>query len=443
MIGRASYNTEKTTPAGTTDAILREELCVPSVEATMAGQAVRARTKYKETPGLASWLIKSRPPPGATTGAWPGTMETKAKGVSDWFGLTAPAADWQTQPAHLQSKANKTVATMGDFPDAFKEAAAAGPMNAATFDAAAASTSKIDGRRMRMLANEQHFRRTTCPTTNTYAMSGLRQSAKAFLLLAGLHPTLATGFHYLATARHGTFQTWQQVRKQHGRNPAKYQIGSDMAAEGCPCCNNANVADSLGHFIFECDNLQLKQIRADLRIKEFATQLTAEVTRQQQNRTNNSSSTTTATSTNSQPGPAPHVRGGTRVTRSAATSQADTMATLLIGGRLNLQSTGSTAATSTSQPLSVFDLRNWQQVKGNAEHAALKAAADKALDYPLFSQQATPGKKKKKLKKVQSEHPLFESSTVLLARYLQAGIGIRSKLFWKSASSQRSNVGQS
>ena len=90
-----------------------------------------------------------------------------------------------------------------------------------------------------------------------------------------------------------------------------------------------------------------------------------------------------------------------------------------------------------------YDLRNWQQVKGNAEHAALKAAADKALDYPLFSQQATPGKKKKKLKKVQSEHPLFESSTVLLARYLQAGISIRSKLFWKSASSQRSNVGQS
>ena len=97
---------------------------------------------------------------------------------------------------------------------------------------------------MRMLANEQHFRRTTCPTTNTYAMSGLRQSAKAFLLLAGLHPTLATGFHHLATARHGTFQTWQQVRKQHTRNPTKYQIGSTMAAEGCPCCNNANVARS-------------------------------------------------------------------------------------------------------------------------------------------------------------------------------------------------------
>ena len=62
---------------------------------------------------------------------------------------------------------------------------------------------------------------------------------------------------------------------------------------------------------------------------------------------------------------------------------------------------------------------NWQ-VKGNAEHAALKAAlkaaADKAPDYPLFSQQATPGKKTKKLKKVQSEHPLFESSTVPPAR---------------------------
>ena len=58
----------------------------------------------------------------------------------------------------------------------------------------------------------------------------------------------------------------------------------------------------------------------------------------------------------------------------------------------------------------IHDLRNWQQVKGNADHAALKAAADKALDYQLFSQHATctPSKKKKKKKKVQSEHPPFE-----------------------------------
>jgi hypothetical protein len=95
-----------------------------------------------------------------------------------------------------------------------------------------------------------------------------------------------------------------------------------------------------------------------------------------------------------------------------------------------------------SQPISVFDLRNWQQVKGNADHATLKSAADKALDYQLFSEHAVPGKKKK-MKKVQSENPLFESSTVLLARYLQAGIRIRSQLFWKAASSQRRNAGHS
>jgi len=112
------------------------------------------------------------------------------------------------------------------------------------------------------------------------------------------------------------------------------------------------------------------------------------------------------------------------------------MATLLIGRRLNTQSTGSTAATTTSQPISVFDLRNWQQVKGNANHAALKEAADKALDYQLFQQ-------KKKKKKIQIEHPLFESSTVLLARYLQLGFQIRSNVFWKNSASRRSNVGQS
>lgn len=48
--------------------------------------------------------------------------------------------------------------------------------------------------------------------------------------------------------------------------------------------------------------------------------------------------------------------------------------------------------------------------------------------------------KKKKKKKVQTENPLFESSTVLLARYLQLGIKIRSKLFWNTNLSQRRNV---
>ena len=49
----------------------------------------------------------------------------------------------------------------------------------------------------------------------------------------------------------------------------------------------------------------------------------------------------------------------------------------------------------------------------NTNHAALKEAADKALDYQLFSKYAASGKKKKKKKKVQTENPLFESSTVL------------------------------
>ena len=70
------------------------------------------------------------------------------------------------------------------------------------------------------------------------------------------------------------------------------------------------------------------------------------------------------------------------------------MATLRhIGGRLDPQNTGSTAATPSSPTSTVFDLRNWQHVKGNTDHAALKAAVDKVLS-------STTTRKKK----VQSEH---------------------------------------
>ena len=188
-------------------------------------------------------------------------------------------------------------------------------------------------------------------------------------------------------------------------------------------------------YIFECNYCDLKK---------FATQLTAEVTRQQNNRNNSrpstSTTTTTEPSTNSQTSQTPHARGRTRVTRSAAASQADTMAALFAGGRRNPVEHGK----HRSYPYATTHLRfrppKLAASQGNADHTALKAAADKALAYQVFPQQATSGKKKKE-KKVQSQHPLFEASTVILARYLQAGIIIRSKLFWKSASSQRSNVG--
>ena len=435
MIGRASYKTDQPTPSGTTDAILREELCVPSVEATMAGQAVRARIKYQDSPGLVSWLIKSRPPKGAVRNAWPGTMEAKAQKVSEWFGTNTAADD---------SAAKQTVEHLGDLPAAAKDAAAEGPMNRAAFDAADANTSKLEGRRMRTLASEWHFRRTTCPTTNDYATSGLRQSAEAFLLLAGLHPNLAAGFHHLATVRNGSFQTWRQVHKQNERDPYKYPIGSNIAEGGCPCCGKTATADSLGHFIFECSNTELERIRKDLRITEFAKMITAEVTRQQSNRNNNSSTTTTTSPNTNQTNHPYNAQGTQRVTRSATTSQAKTMAALLVGRRLDLQSTGNTTGTSTPQTISVFDLRNWQQVKGQANHARLQKATLQALDYQLFSQHAAPGKKKKKKKKVQIENPLFESSTVILARYLQLGMPIRSKAFWQiSDSSRRRKVGQS
>lgn len=97
------------------------------------------------------------------------------------------------------------MAMMSAFPVQVEEAAAAGPMNATAFDEAEAEESKTEGRRMRSLSNEQHFRRSSGMTTGKYALSGFRQSAVTFIKIAGLHPNLAAGFRYIAKARQGSF----------------------------------------------------------------------------------------------------------------------------------------------------------------------------------------------------------------------------------------------
>lgn len=57
-------------------------------------------------------------------------------------------------------------------------------MNATAFDGAEAEESKTEGRRMRSLSNEQHFRRSSGMTTGKYALSGFRQSAVTFIKIA-------------------------------------------------------------------------------------------------------------------------------------------------------------------------------------------------------------------------------------------------------------------
>lgn len=142
---------------------------------------------------------------------------------------------------------------------------------------------------MRTLANEQHFRRASNETTNTYAKSGLRQSARVLIENTGLHPNLAAGFHHVSRARQGSFVTWKRLKRAHKlvAMPKFYgKLASTTAATGCPCCNNDSVADSLGHFIFECSNITLKSLRGKLGIDSLATQLTADVSRQQERRNN-------------------------------------------------------------------------------------------------------------------------------------------------------------
>ena len=437
MMASASYSIKQGTPMGTTDAILREEFGVQSVAATMAGMAARSRIKYQAPPGLISWIIKSRPPKAAIKGAWPGTMEQSAEKLSKWFGITTAAADWRQQPPYAYDR-------MGEFPANVVEAAAGGPMTADTLAAADPSTSKTEGRRMRTLANEQQFRRISCKTTDNYAVSGYRQSAKAVIQLAGMHPNLAAGFHHVSKARQGSFITWKQANKLVTSTKFFGKLASDTDKEGCPCCKKNDVADSFGHFIFDCDNKDLKEIRKKTGIKEFAAQLAKEVSRQQTG--SSSSKNTNNIRTRHNNNNILHVQD-VRVTRSATTYNADTLAKLLLGGRASLQNTGSTAATPTSPETSVFDLQNWQQVQGNKDHTKLQETIDKILKVEVADdkrREKKKTKKTKKKKKIQMEQPLFEASTVILAQYLQAGMIVRTKVLWDlSASSQRSNVGQS
>ena len=419
---------------------------------------------------MISWIIKSRPPTGANTGAaWPGAMETKATQLSKWYGIADPSEDWQNQPTFKNSKAEASIDTMGAFPEAVQKAAGGGAMTAEVFDAADSSTSKAEGRRMRSLANEQQFRRKPAATTKKYALSGIRQSAKMIIDLAGLHPNLAAGFYYISKKRQGSFVTWKDANHLVSLPSFYGKLASTTAATGCPCCKNDNVADSFGHFIFECDHPELKKIRADLGITEFATMVAAEVSRQQTNRNDNdtsnnninssnnnnnnnaSSSTTTSTATTTNPNPNPtiansnstttsHVRG-TRLTRSTAALHADAKASLLIGERPALQNTGSTAAATTSTAMNILDLKNWQPVKGNDDHAELQKKIDTILADTHDNQRRQDKKRRTKKKKIQNEHPLFEASTVILAQYLQVGMAIRQRLVWvASTTSQRNSA---
>ena len=116
----------------------------------------------------------------------------------------------------------------------------------------------------------------------------------------------------------------------------------------------------------------LTAIRRKTGIKEFAVQLAKEVSRQQ---TGSSSSNSNNRNRNRNKNIL-NVQD-VRLTRSATTFSADTLAKLLLGGRVSMQNTGSTAAAPTSPETSVFDLQNWQQVQGNDDHTELKETIDK------------------------------------------------------------------
>lgn len=115
----------------------------------------------------------------------------------------------------------------------------------------------------RTLADEQHFRRASCMTTNAYAKSGIRQSAMALIKITGLHPNLAAGFHHVSRAGpSGQLRHLETITPAPDNAEILRQTGKHDGhmITGCLCCNNDSVADSLGHFIFEC-SLTIKESR--------------------------------------------------------------------------------------------------------------------------------------------------------------------------------------
>ena len=114
----------------------------------------------------------------------------------------------------------------------------------------------------------------------------------------------------------------------------------------------------------------------------------------------------------------PEPSPSTRLTRSTASAAADVRATILLGGIL--RDIGNTTAASTSTTTTTInDLLNWQ-ASAHKDSIGLKATVDEIRA------------DSKRNKKIQTERPLFETSTVILAQYFQAGITVRNELFWKS-----------
>lgn len=161
----------------------------------------------------------------------------------------------------------------------------------------------------------------------------------------------------------------------------------------------------------------LKALRGKLGIDSLATQLTTEVSRQQERR-NNGNADDADNNGGSNASTLSPSRGDPRRRESRPCTD------LLLGHRLATPNTGITAATSTPPPLTLLSLRNWQPVKGNGIHTNLQTTVDDALANCNADTE-------RRQTKIQKEHSLFEASVVTLAQYFQEGIHVRNKLFWK------------
>ena len=362
----------------------------------------------------------------------------------------------------------------------------------------------IEGRRAQLLANEWILRRNNvdgvkgvqlAQSTKNSMCNGFRQSAAVVCKLSLLHPELAVGFHHLARLRAGGYQSWKrlckfkevsdtELKKQKKKDIRKVkqkvvQYQSHFDKRGCPCCEEMNdcwcateisrcgpckdskkrgddnnggfVSDSLHHFLFECKNEELVQIRKRLCFQERSGMLAEEVVV--------ASGVTRDSLVWSQHSERCSIdRGGSNsrgidIESMQQATLPPSTANLIMGGhqiyvnsvkgKREVHTDRATANTSTSRKRhSLFDLANWKP-KG-PEQNALEEAIGGILRYERkFKPKQKPGDARKppKAEKAANQKPLVQeyrllnAGCVLVAQYLQQATPVRNAIIWPNPSS--------
>ena len=269
------------------------------------------------------------------------------------------------------------------------------------------------------------------------------RSAKVFLRIAGLHPELSAGFHYMSRVRSNNFFSWEEATKLERQSNGSIKAGSvdfdaKMTIAGCPCCGQVGEVlhdvttgkpwyqqiDSFAHFLLDCTDLAEKAIRTSLEFRKYV-----KISK------------------------AVHAKISSSM-GSAARSKllSASVANLLLGGNqvdykefrngrevVNTVVTANTSVPSHNQAniYSLLELKAWLPDVIDDDQVWLKGKVEALLVNTT-----------RRPKFIQKEHALLEATFVLVAKFISRAHGPRQRLLWPLSStlspqSQSRQVGPS